>query len=311
MKARWMLFLLLCAGVLNAAAEQTSEKTKAKEEGVTMCRSLDELKQAKARGDLFINIGSEFSSSYYVRIGSDYKGPFQSLATAKKVLEEYRKKAKETGVNLDNYQGKDVVYNPGLVIFPFVELAPEKKVLFTVPEGKTVDSSKVMIHPEPLVFNGIKFGRIVLGQQGPYFAVTGQASSRAIVSLPTDSLKFWVGAAVIGAKGSTLWKSYGSADSDLGFKCIDKIAPTTDKPEFLLVFMLAEGKLKEMIRPSKAIPEMNASPYDYHVLCSAALDVGPDWFPPIRNEVMDEYQNELKKYEDAEVDKKLKSLKKQ
>jgi len=167
MKARWMLFLLLCAGVLNAAAEQTSEKTKAKEEGVTMCRSLDELKQAKARGDLFINIGSEFSSSYYVRIGSDYKGPFQSLATAKKVLEEYRKKAKETGVNLDNYQGKDVVYNPGLVIFPFVELAPEKKVLFTVPEGKTVDSSKVMIHPEPLVFNGIKFGRIVLGQQGP------------------------------------------------------------------------------------------------------------------------------------------------
>jgi len=120
-----------------------------------------------------------------------------------------------------------------------------------------------------------------------------------------------VGAAVIGAKGSTLWKSYGSADSDLGFKCIDKIAPTTDKPEFLLVFMLAEGKLKEMIRPSKAIPEMNASPYDYHVLCSAALDVGPDWFPPIRNEVMDEYQNELKKYEDAEVDKKLKSLKKQ
>lgn len=306
MQEKLTKIFIICFILFSSCTAICQSQTAENEEGVTVCKTQEDIKKAKARGDLFLKIGSEYSARYFVRVGMEYKGPFRSLKSAKKVLELYQKEAKESGTNLDNYMGSDVVHNPSLLVFPFVEVSPQKELLFSVPGGMVVNASKIMIHPEPFLFEEVNFGRIYLGKRGYFFAATGKMVSRAVVDPPTSALKLWIGAAVIGAEGKVLWRNYGEVSNDLSFKNIERLKTSNEKPEFVIVFMLAEGKMKEMLRPMASIPDMDASPYEYHILASAALEIGPNWFPPVEPTVQSEYQKALKDYEKKHLEDRFK-----
>ena len=68
----------------------------------------------------------EQSGNYFIRVGSDYKGPFISLETAKNVRQKYIVDARKKGLVISD----DGVFNPRLVIDPFVKV-DEKKQFFT------------------------------------------------------------------------------------------------------------------------------------------------------------------------------------
>ena len=93
----------------------------------------------------------------------------------------------------------------------------------------------------------------------------------------------------------------------MNFQCFHHLNHTTLKPSFLLLFSVAKGKLEKMLKASEEIPGMDATSYDYHVLCSCALEVAPNWFRPVSDEIFKEEYEKLMK-EDSE--KKIDTIKK-
>ncbi len=288
---------------------------------VLHCETLEDINRAKENGVEFI----EFRNSFWVKVGEDYKGPFRYLRSAQKILNQYKLEAMKkpasaavqgaTGVRSD-----EPFYNPQLILFPFVEYLPNRRVAFSIPGGQMVEASQVMIHPEPLEFDNIAFGMIDLAmfaktppvsskdstQAVPlapqalprtslspplekYFAVTGNVSVRETVTMPTAPLVYWVGAAVVGKDGSVLWRQYGALEADRSFTCLGRMPETSIVPEYLLIFSLGKGKLEYNIRPFPQFPKLDALPYDYHIFCSSTLEMGPNWFPPLQAATKEEY----------------------
>ncbi len=280
-----ILTLFIPAFTQEDAAEEKAE--------ITQCETLEEVKAAQNRGDRYI----EFKNRYYVRVGLDYHGPYRSFKTAENLLKQYEKKAEEEGISLDHYLGKDVLLNPQLMIYPFMEVVDEETIRFEVPKGDKVNSTKVMLHPEPFLFENVKFGKIRFPED-EYFAVTGKIVSRSVVPLATDEVKLSVGAAVVNKEGDVLWKQYGDTnEASLEFKCIAPIENNNNPPELLLIFSIADGKIDKMLKPFDSIPDMDVDQYDYHVLNSAALEMANNWFPPLKEDLKAEYEKELNKYQ--------------
>lgn len=308
---------------------------------VIHCETLDDVNKAKQGGAQFF----EFRNNFWVRVGDEYKGPFRYLRSAQKILNQQKldaiKKAPPAAAPAavpsasPAAQKTTSYYNPQMILFPFVEFAPDRQALFSIPGGLTVPASHVMIHPEPLEYDKVSFGMIDLSlfsknpfaspaganlntdaqpnvpqqsavnQLEKYFAVTGEIVARENVTMPTAPLEFWVGAAVVGKDGSLLWRQYGNVEEDNTFKCVGRLPNTELQPEFLLMFTLGKGKLAANIRTKPEIPVVDASPYDYHVLGSSILEVGPNWYPPVQAAVKEEYDKTI-----AEMQrKKLQDLK--
>ncbi len=292
------IILLACflAGYLHAA--------EINERDVVQCQNEQEVKEAKAKGLTYFKVGNY----YYVRIGSEYKGPFRKFEQAKKLRKDFEVKAKKAGVDLSVFQDETpgAILNPRLVTFPFIDYHPESTMLFHVPGDKVVEASKVMIHPEPLYYENIVFGPILLKDSNPYFAVTGSITPRQNVQFSDEGLSLWVGAAVISEDGSILWKDYGEMDEELGFKCIQAVDSSTSVPNFLLLFTIAKGNLPTALTTVKDAEPFDTSAYDYHILCSAMLEVAPNWCTPIDEAIKEEY----KKIKQDEVKEEMKGLKK-
>jgi len=170
---RIVTFLLIgwlgCAVMASAPAQPAVSP-----DGVVHCRSLEEVRKARESGALLF----EFKGRYWVKVGTDYKGSFKDLQTAKKVLQQYggnqlpapgpvspatpQVPAAPAGQSAGKVQGATalVYFYPELVLYPFIQLTPEGTQLLRIPGDELVDTAKVMIHPEPFVFSEISFGVI-------------------------------------------------------------------------------------------------------------------------------------------------------
>ena len=179
----------------------------------------------------------------------------------------------------------------------------KKQVVFETPGGEKVPSSKVMIHAEPMVFNSISFGKIDLKKKGWYFAVTGKIDIKDNVEIDKKNLQFFAGSAVLGKGGDILWKTYGTVDNALGFKCLAPVTPSTIPTENLLIFVVAKGKIAKMQGADQGSQPADASGYDYHVLCSAILEMGQNWYPPIDETAKEEYDKMIEDITKEKIDK--------
>ncbi len=321
------IFLLPVNAILPIKAlAQTQSKAAASD--VIKCETIEDVYKAQKDGVIFF----EFKERFFVRIGSEYKGPFRYLDSAKKLLnqqtitnstKEQNDAKKQPAASSEGNPVQDTAfYNPQLILFPFVEYTPNKMMLFSIPGGQTVAASQVMIHPEPLEFENVSYGVIDLAlfnqnapqkaqvqpikpnaPQGKYFVVTGELKAREGVIMPSAALQYSVGAAVVGKDGELLWRQYGSVENDRTFKCVGHLPSTRIQPEFLLLFSLARGKLETNIRPIANFPELDAKPYDYHVLCSSTLEVGPNWFPPMEAATKEEYQKLMQSMKEKQKQK--------
>ncbi|MBI1389506.1 MAG: hypothetical protein GC154_13770 [bacterium] len=307
---RYLIALLLCLTIPALAAEPPASGYP-----VTECQSPAEVQQARAQGAVLIKTGGR----YFVRIGADYKGPYASLETAVKLRKDYEAKAKASGMILPTTgAGEDAsmsgaYFNPELMLFPFVDFKPKEGMYFTAPENTVVKTSQVMIHPEPFLFDSVSFGRIVLPVPGsrpagapvsptqaldprvrmqgkPYFAVAGNVAAKASVAWPSG-VEMWVGAAVIDNNGDTLWRQYGPVDAQRVFKCIAPMPTAPGPAAFLTLFTCAKGSIPQTMRPSASFPSIDSATYEYHILCSAGLEMGADWFPPIDQATQEEFNS--------------------
>jgi hypothetical protein len=315
---KYFIRMLICMITISSAFAQTAQELKIAESYVVECKSVAEITQAKNMGALFIKTSG---GSIFARINNEYKGPFSTLATAVKVFKQY-------GLQLPNTESQgslsvpsdEFVYNPQLMIYPFTEITKDNRILFSVPDDEIVSASEVMIHPNPLQFNEVSFAPVNLFsnlkalenmnkdvpsanslppelKQNTYFAVTGSIASKPEVQLPKSGLTWYTGAAVVDTQGEVIWKTYGTVNAELEFKCVQEITSTQSIPQFLLLFVLGKGKMKEMLSPFPGMPKMDATPYNYHVLGSVALEMGPRWFPPLEQAAKEEYQNMLQQLE--------------
>ena len=299
MKPYTLILIVFCliAPYANAAQER-----QAATDEVVSCQTLEEVNKAKAADAVYI----EFKGRYWIRVGESYKGSYKTLETAKRVKRRYE------GKGTSSKSAKDrPFYHPKLILFPFVDESSERGRFLTLPDGQKIASSKVMIHPEPLMFDEVSFGPIDLnrvaqtiakkrvkdgtdpdvslsGNLKTYFAVTGKIVARTTIVLATDSLDYWVGAAVVGVDGTALVKTYGIVGKDLGFRCLVEIPFSTITPHSLLLFTLAKGQLDTMLCPLENVPPQDVSSYEYHVLSSMLLEIGPDWFPPLEKATKEE-----------------------
>jgi hypothetical protein len=295
---RYFIILFICGCTLILSQGVTHHAVSA-EDNVVHCQTLEDIEQAKKKGAIYI----EKSGYYFVRLGSEYKGPYRQLDTAKKLYLDFQQKASMQGL-IANEKG---VYNPRLIIDPFVREDQDKKILFTIPGGESVPAAKVMIHPEPLEFEELTFGKINLKAKGDYFAVTGHITIPDTIPFTAADFTVHVGATVIGKAGAVLWQNYGPVEKNLDFKNIAPLTATTTPPEHLLLFTIAKGKLPKMLSNQKGIQPINAVPYDYHVLCSAILEIDATWFPPIEEMAKEEYDRMMKEFTDDKM-KKIKRL---
>ncbi len=336
------LLLVAIIGSGLSASAQTNAKKEIVPSDVVRCQTLEDVNRAKGNGAIFI----EFRNNFWVKVGSDYKGPFRTLLSAQKIynqrkLENSKNPPKTTPSKTSSSMPRSATpavqqgspyYNPQLILFPFVEYKPDRRILLSIPGGQTVEASQVMIHPEPLEFENITFGMIDLSlftkspqspsvaespiststpslpdnsnqPVGKYFAVTGRIAARETIAMPTAPLTYWVGAAVIGKDESVLWRQYGEVDNTLSFKCIGRMPETRIESEYLLLFTLAKGKLDFNIRPLPQFPELNAKPYSYHVLCSSTLEMGPNWFPPLQAATKAEYDKMMESMYREKIEK--------
>lgn len=287
---------------------------------ITECKSMQELQTAKQRGAVLLKTGER----YFVRIGSEYKGPYASLQTAVDLRRDYEKRAREAGVILPSAtapaEPNQAYFNPETMMFPFVEAQPNQGVFLLAPNGKLTPAPSVMIHPEPLLFDEIAFGALDMTpppfrqpmapgangrlqtaptppphQRKVFFAVTGRVASKAAIDFPTASLTLSVGAAVVASDGEVIWKQYGAVDGDMSFRIVTPMPQTSRVPQYLLLFTVGEGKLERTLRPSERYPSIDATPYEYHILCSAALEMGDNWFPPLMEATREEYKTLMEK----------------
>ncbi len=295
----FVLFVFLF-GLPFSSAEKEEQS-----EDIIKCRTEQEVKEAKAKGVTYLQVGRYF----YVRIGSEYKGPFRRFETAKKLRTDFEEKVRQAGIDLDVFQAETpgAIFNPRLITFPFVDLVKEKGVFFQAPEGLVVEATHVMIHPEPLYFEDMSFGPIML-KKNRYFAVTGSITARKTIDFATKSLSLWVGAAVINEDGEVLWRQYGQVDDDFEFKCLKELDLTPKIPRFLLFFTVAKGTIPTALMTVQAAEPVDTSSFDYHILCSAMLEMAENWFPPFKQAVEEEY-NQLLDQERETTKEKLDRLK--
>ncbi|MDP8243686.1 MAG: hypothetical protein P9L94_06365 [Candidatus Hinthialibacter antarcticus] len=303
---RYLTFLFLALLTILSTNAQTGDYP------VTECKSLQELQAAKQRGAVLLKTGER----YFVRIGPDYKGPYASLKTAVDLRRDYEKRAREAGVILPSAtapaEPNEAYFNPATMMFPFVEAQPGKGIFLLVPNGKLTSAPSVMIHPEPLLYDEIVFGALDMtppqlrpqtapDQPAPphqrkiFFAVTGRVASKATIDFPTASLTLSVGAAVVASDGEVIWKQYGAVEDDMSFRILTPMPQTQRVPQYLLLFTVGEGKLERTLRPSERYPSIDAAPYEYHILCSAALEMGDNWFPPLMEATREEYKTLMEK----------------
>lgn len=124
-----------------------------------------------------------------------------------------------------------------------------------------------------------------------FFAVTGSITEKETIEWPLEERNFWVGASVVGQDGVVLWQTYGQVQENGDFACVKRLPTTRVMPQFLLLFLLAKADLETNLRPTEDIPEIDATPYGYHVLASSALEMAPNWLPPLE----EVFQEELEK----------------
>ncbi|HOL95471.1 MAG TPA: hypothetical protein PLH79_14060 [bacterium] len=321
-----MIWLALTGGLVFVTMDLALAQST---ENVVRCQSLEDVKKARESGALFF----EFRGRYWVKVGADYKGSFKDLETARKVLRQYGEQLPASELAPSATQAVPatpsasspgqapeasglVYFYPELVLYPFVQLTPKGTQQLLIPGGEPVETTQVMIHPEPFQFSEISFGvidptligRLLLAEQkrlqelgidpppvtsqpggNRYFAVTGSISPREAITVPSGSLTCWVGAAAVGNDGSVLWQAYGPVDAQNRFKCIEKLTPTTIPPQFLLIFTLGKGQLATNLRPKPDLPSLDATPYPYHVLASATLKMDANWLPPMEEMMREEY----------------------
>lgn len=290
-----ILILLLAMVLVSPLA--MAQKTQPPKENIIHCETLEDIENAKKQGADYI----EKSGYYFYRTGSEYKGPFKEFETAKKLRQQVLDEERKKGIITDsNYPG---VFNPRLIIDPFVSIDKEKQLLFELPEAKTTKASTVMIHAEPYLFNAVSYGKIKVGKQGDFFAITGQIAKKEKIKLDPSLFTYAIGAAVLGKDGNILWKTYGSVEDDLDFKCVAPLPHTTIQPEYLLLFTVAKGKLPLMLSTDETMTPVDATPYDYHIFCSAVMEVAANWFPPVEEEIKKEYQQMLEADTKAKVEK--------
>ena len=267
---------------------------------VAHCKTLEEINQAKARGAEFL----EIRSTYFVRIGNKYDGPFSTLERAIQKRNATMPTIEEATPPSATSETTKSYYFPMSVIFPFTDVTPEKKVSFTAPNSEVVDASRVMIHGEPFSYDTISFGPLRFPNRGAYFAVTGHFNAKPNIQVATESLAFSVGASVVSDDGTVLWHQYGIVEKDLGFRCIAPLDPKPNvHPRYLLVFSLAKGKMEKLLSSFETIPFVDASPFEYHVLCSAILEIGPNWYPPLEEAIKEEYAKLYKEEMDKRAQK--------
>lgn len=251
---------------------------------IATCKTLEDVNKAKAAGREFINL----NGSYMFKYGDEYKGLYPSLRRA--IDERTKLGVPSSGGEEERvYRGK-TYFNPLSIIYPFTVLGEDKKSMrFEVPDGEVVDSSKVMLHVEPYSFANISFGLVNMRQHGFHFAVTGEFHAEDVVKEATGHLEYSVGTAVVSKEGDVLWKQYGIVDQNQGFRSIKKVESPPSPPEYLLVFLLAKGKLNKQLSRFEDAPQLDAKPYVYHVLSSSALEIADNWYPPIDDITKEEY----------------------
>jgi len=265
-------------------------ENKIETEDIAHCRTEAEVAQAKGRGAAYL----EINGWYFARVGKEYKGPFRSLDQARAQRQKNIPGTPEGQVSSGKTEKDQVIYNPLLMMYPFVEVVPDKGVFFSIPSGITVAASQVMIHQEPLLFDEVSYGAIDLKEKGRYFAITGKVAARPNVVLATPTLTFWIGASVLGQDGSLLWRHYGPFEKDMGFKCVYPIEKSPLTPKYLLLFTIAAGKIPRMLSAAKDAPVYDSSSYAYHILCSSTFDVSPNWYAPLDDTIKEEYEKMLK-----------------
>lgn len=282
------------------------------EPDVVHCETVDEITQARQNGAIYIETGGR----YFVRIGNDYEGPFVRLATAVELRRRFEANRSSGAVIQQGTAAaaNSGIINPELMLFPFIEPSPEGVTLMRLPGDEVVPASKVMLHPQPYAFDSVSFGVIDLNPQRlqalrqgtapqrnpaaapskPYFAISGLlAPDENIEPLPVEMPR-WVGAAVVGNDGVVLWNQFGEVNENNRFRVIAPRPETRLLPQFLLIFALAEGELATNLRPDERFPQIDASGYTHHVLAASALEMGPNWFPPLEKTTREEYQKLLK-----------------
>lgn len=300
------------------------------EQDVVHCETLEDTKSAIQNGAEIY----EYNGRYWVKVENTYKGSFPTFQSARKIWIHYNgskspsiqanpPKSATSTIQPTTAAAGGAFHNPELVLFPFLSVE-NKTLLFMLPSNQKIEPSKVFIHPEPLIIEEVSFGIIdpnliyetlkqtdkirqqigveppvvspVAKMPDPQFAITGTLVAREGIALATSSLTYWIGAAVIGKDGNVLWSKYGSVEPDMSFKCIDNSKTTTIEPELLLLFVLAKGHLEKNLRPSDIFPVFDASSYEYHILGSATLEMGPNWYPPVGKTIQEEYKKLLEMY---------------
>ncbi|MBZ0258432.1 hypothetical protein K8I31_20360, partial [bacterium] len=257
---RYLIFFFAAFLTILSSNAQESEYP------ITECKSVQDVQAARQRGAVLIRTGER----YFVRIGSDYKGPYASLETAVGLRRDYEKRAKDAGVILPSATAPTeenmAYFDPVTMMFPFIEARPKQGAFMLTPDGKYTPAPSVMIHPEPLLFDEIVFGSLDLtppqlrpkmvpgapgrpavaptlppNQRKLFFAVTGRVAAKSNVQLPTDALTFSVGAAVVAGDGTVIWKQYGAVDETMNFRIVTPMPQTARVPQYLMLFTVAKG----------------------------------------------------------------------
>jgi hypothetical protein len=251
---------------------------------IAHCKSLEEITAAKEAGKDFI----EIRGSYMAKIGDKkYTVLYPSLRRAIAERDKYVPTSKSNDESAI-YTGK-TYYNPLSIIFPFTEIAEDQSVQFEIMDGIKIPSTKVMLHAEPFSFDQITFGPLNFKQKGFYFAIAGHFSQEETIKAATGELEYFVGASVVSKTGDVIWKQYGNTGKDQGFHCLAEVKNMSVEPEFLLIFLLAKGKLDKQLSRLPNFPDVDAKPYEYHVLSSIALEIAPNWLPPLDAIAQEEY----------------------
>jgi len=277
---------------------------------VVHCEDIEDMKAAQRQGVIVF----EYKGRYFVNTGQKYES-VKDLETALRLRKQKDlplPSGKQT--RADKQSGAGTSYNPQLMVFPFTSVNEDKQMMFELPEGESIPTAEVMIHPGPYVFESVSYAPIDLYESIKNFAATGAPDAPSPESMPAElrnikhfavtgeiapqpniennagALQYWVGAAVVNARGDVLWKHYGDVEANLGFKVVRTINNPKTMPAMLLMFTLAKGQLEEMLRPIAGIEPMDASGFQYHILGSVAIEVSDNWYPPMEEGTREEYE---------------------
>lgn len=277
------LFLVLL--IICSTSVYAQNKPNPADYDIAKCRTLEEVNAAKEAGKEFI----EIRGSYMAKIGEKkYTVLYPSLRRALEEKNKYIPSTSSSDSDTAVYTG-NTYFNPLSIIYPFTEIQKDNTLQFEIMDEVKIPSSTVMLHAEPYSFDEITFGPLNFKQKGFYFAITGHFLAEATVKDSTEGLEYFVGASVVSKSGDVLWKHYGTTDSEQGFRCLASVKNTRAEPEFLLVFLLAKGKVEKQLSRFENFTGSDATPYEYHVLSSVALEIAPNWLPPLDKIAQEEY----------------------